>query len=69
MTGNTNNVSMVAISSPLAMATAIGPQKVLAMSGSMPRIAAAAVSMMGRKRNTAESTIASLGDSPASRCF
>lgn len=59
MTGNTSNVSTVATSKPPAIATAIGPQKILGMSGNMPKIAAAAVSIIGRKRKTAESIIAS----------
>ena len=61
MTGSTSSVSMVAAKRPLAMATAIGPQKVLVIRGSMPRMAAAAVSMIGRKRSTAESMMASQG--------
>jgi len=57
--GSTNKVSTVATSSPLEIATAIGPQKELAIKGIIPKIAAAAVSMMGRKRKIAESTTAS----------
>ena len=40
------------------IATAIGPQKLLRVSGIIARIAAAAVSMMGRKRRTVDSMIA-----------
>ena len=69
MTGSTSSVNTVATESPLAIATAIGPQKELVISGIMPRIAAAAVSMMGRKRSTAESMTACHGDSPALICF
>ena len=47
----------------------IGPQKELVISGIMPRIAAAAVSIIGRKRSTAESMTACHGDSPALICF
>lgn len=61
MTGRTNSVSTVAPNSPPAIAIAIGPQKVLGISGNMPRIAAAAVSMIGRNRSTAESMIADQG--------
>ena len=42
MVGSTSNVSTVATSKPLAMATAIGPQKVLGISGTF----AAAVGMI-----------------------
>ncbi len=59
MTGKTKSVKTVATSSPPAIATAIGPQKVLIISGNIPRIAAAAVNMIGRKRKIAESIIAS----------
>ena len=59
MTGKTNSVNAVAIKSPPAIATAIGPQKILRMSGNIPSIAAAAVNIIGRKRRTAESIIAS----------
>ena len=43
MTGRTSSVSTVAPNSPPAIAIAIGPQKVLGISGSIPRIAAAAI--------------------------
>ena len=59
MTGKTSNVNTVATSSPPAIATAIGAQNTLAISGNMPKTAAAAVSIIGRKRKTAESIIAS----------
>jgi hypothetical protein len=52
MTGKMISVKTVATKSPPAIATAMGPQKTLETKGSMPRIAAAAVSMMGRKRLT-----------------
>ena len=40
------------------IATAIGPQKLLRVSGIIARIAAAAVSMIGRNRRTVDSMIA-----------
>ena len=40
------------------IATAIGPQKTLACSGTMANTAAAAVNKIGRKRETVASTIA-----------
>jgi hypothetical protein len=55
----------VATISPPMMATAIGPQKTLRVSGIIARMAAAAVSMIGRKRRTVEPTIASQGGMPA----
>lgn len=67
--GNTSSVKIVAMTSPLAMATAIGPQKLLRIKGTMPKIAAAAVSMIGRNLSTAESMIASQRCSPFSACF
>jgi len=69
MTGRTNSVNTVAPNRPPAMAMAIGPQKVLGISGAMPRIAAAAVSMMGRNRRTAESMMAFQGACPSAICF
>ena len=51
------------------IATAIGPQNVLPMSGIIARIAAAAVSMIGRNRMIADSTMASQGFSPSAMCF
>ena len=59
MTGKTNSVKTVAIKSPLAIAVAIGAQKIFNINGNIPSIAAAAVNIIGRKRNTAESIIAS----------
>ena len=59
VTGNTSNVKTVATNSPPAIATAIGPQKTLIISGSIPSIAAAAVNIIGRNLRTAESIIAS----------
>jgi hypothetical protein len=47
------------------IATAIGPQKTLRVSGIIARIAAAAVSMIGRKRRTVDPTIASQAGLPA----
>jgi hypothetical protein len=49
------------------IAHAIGPQNVERVSGIMARIAAAAVSTMGRKRRTVDSTIASQSARPRSR--
>ena len=49
---------MVATVKPPMIATAIGPKKALRVRGIIARIAAAAVSMMGRKRMTAESMTA-----------
>ena len=46
------------------IATAIGPQNALRDSGIIASIAAAAVSMIGRKRRTVASTIASQGGCP-----
>ena len=59
MTGKTKSVKTVATNNPPAIATAIGPQKTLSMSGNIPKIAAAAVNIIGRKRKIAESIIAS----------
>ena len=50
---------MVAIKIPPASATAIGPQKTLDIRGSIARIAAAAVSMIGRNLVTAALIMAS----------
>ena len=61
MTGSTSNVNTVAPNSPPAIAIAIGPQNVLGISGIIAKMAAAAVSMIGRKRSTAESMIAVQG--------
>ena len=47
------------------MAKAIGPHSTLRVSGTMARMAAAAVSMIGRKRRTVASRIATQGGSPA----
>ena len=69
ITGRTNNVSTVAPNRPPAMAMAMGPQNVLGMSGAMPKIAAAAVNMIGRKRSTAELMMASQGACPSAMCF
>ena len=41
MTGKTNRVKTVATNNPPAIATAIGPQKILTISGNIPKIAAA----------------------------
>ena len=49
------------------MATAMGPQKTLRDSGIMASTAAAAVRTMGRKRRTADSTIASQAGTPRAR--
>jgi hypothetical protein len=51
------------------IAHAIGPQKVERVSGIIARIAAAAVSTIGRKRRTVDSTIASHIGSPRSRSW
>ena len=59
MTGSTTKVSTVATKSPPLKAMASGDQKALLMSGTMPKMAAIAVNMIGLKRNTAELTIAS----------
>ena len=69
MTGSTKRVRVVATKRPDAMAVAIGPQKALLIKGTIPKMAAAAVNIIGRKRIIAESTIASHGDSPAASCF
>jgi len=49
------------------MATAIGPQNTLRESGIIASTAAAAVSMIGRKRRTAASTIAVPAATPRER--
>lgn len=59
MTGSTINVKMVATKRPPLKAMAIGDQKALRISGTMPKIAAKAVSIIGRKRKIVELTIAS----------
>src|SRR3954447_14884762 len=56
--GRNNSVSTVATSSPPMIATAIGPQKLLRVRGIIARIAAAAVSMIGRNRRTVDSIMA-----------
>ena len=68
MAGSTSRVRAVATRSPLAIATAIGPQKELVMRGIIPNIAAAAVSIIGLKRRIADSPIASHGVYPALIC-
>ena len=57
--GKANKVKAVATINPPMMATAIGPQKTLLERGIMAKTAAAAVKTMGRKRLTADSTMAS----------
>ena len=59
MAGKASRVSTVATINPPMMATAIGPQKTERESGIMASTAAAAVSTIGRRRRTADSTIAS----------
>ncbi len=49
------------------IATAIGPQNTLRDSGIIASTAAAAVSTIGRRRRTADSTIASQAGTPAAR--
>lgn len=56
--GKMSKVKIVATTKPQEIAIAIEPQSVLGTSGIIPSIAAAAVSIIGRKRNTAESIIA-----------
>src|SRR5205085_3156196 len=56
--GSASRVSTVATMRPPMIATAIGPQKTDRDSGIIARTAAAAVSTMGRRRRTADSTIA-----------
>ena len=56
--GSASKVSAVATIRPPMMATAIGPQNTLRDSGIIASTAAAAVSTIGRKRRTADSTIA-----------
>src|SRR5262245_44675820 len=65
--GRNSRVRTVATVSPPMMATAIGPQKLLRVSGIIARIAAAAVSRIGRKRRTVDSITASHGEWPACR--
>src|SRR5574344_2745227 len=57
--GRASKVSTVATTSPPMMATAIGPQNTLRDSGIMASTAAAAVKTIGRRRRTADSTMAS----------
>ena len=61
MTGSTISVSTVATSRPPLKAMASGLQNTDPMRGIMPKIAARAVSMIGRKRSVAELIIASRG--------
>ena len=49
------------------IATAIGPKKTLRVSGIIARIAASAVSTIGRKRRTVASMIAFQAGCPAAR--
>ena len=65
MTGNTMSVRTVATSKPPLKAMANGLQNTDPMSGIMPKIAAIAVSMIGRKRSVAELIIASRGSCPS----
>ena len=60
MTGSTISVSTVATSRPPLKAMASGLQNTDPMRGIMPKIAARAVSMIGRKRSVAELIILSL---------
>ena len=53
MTGNTMSVRIVATSRPPLKAIANGLQNTDPMRGIMPKIAAIAVSMIGRKRSLA----------------
>src|SRR5574343_1231566 len=55
--GRNRSVSKVATHKPPMIATAIGPQKIERDKGIIARIAASAVSMIGRKRRTAEPII------------
>lgn len=50
MVGSTNKVRIVVPKSPEAREMGIAPQNTLNASGIIPRIAAAAVNKMGRKR-------------------
>ena len=65
MTGNTMSVRTVATSKPPLKAMANGLQNTDPMRGIMPKIAAIAVSMIGRKRSVAELIIASRGSCPS----
>ena len=65
MTGNTMSVRTVATSKPPLKAMANGLQNTDPMRGIMPKIAAIAVSMIGRKRSVAELIIASRGSWPS----
>jgi hypothetical protein len=65
--GKANNVSTVATTRPPMMATAIGPQKTERDNGIMASTAAAAVKTMGRRRRTADSTMASQAGTPRAR--
>jgi hypothetical protein len=61
MAGKLSKVRNVATTKPPIIATAIGPQKTLRVSGIIAKIAAAAVSTIGLARRTALSTIARHG--------
>jgi single stranded DNA-binding protein len=65
--GKRSKHKVVVENSPPMMATAIGPKKALRESGIIASTAAAAVSTMGRKRRTADSTIASQAGTPLAR--
>src|SRR5690606_17198108 len=66
--GRNNKVNKVAMIRPPMMATAMGPQKALRDSGIIASTAVAAVSMMGRARPTAASTMAVQTGSPSRTC-
>ena len=69
MTGRTKRVKIVAKNRPEPIATAIGPQNRLEMSGIMAKMAAAAVSRIGRRRLSVAFMIASQRFSPAAICW
>ena len=65
ITGSTMSVRTVATSKPPLKAIASGLQNTDPIRGIMPKIAAIAVSMIGRKRSVAELIIASSGFCPS----
>ena len=69
MTGRTSSVNTVATNKPAPMATAIGPQNILETKGIIAKIAAAAVSKIGRKRVIVALMMESHKLSPAARCW
>ena len=67
--GTKHSVSTVAVSKPPMMAMAMGPQNTEKAKGTRAKMAAAAVSRMGRARRTVASTMASVMVAPSARSW